>query len=160
MVSLSGPRLTRRPTAHRVGWKAALLWQGRGHFARSLPATIFCGEKAGRTESYVSRRGPFPPGAKPQRAQNSFNSTFELSVGRLLKVATLILSFDLATRTCRVCHYAAQLRANSIFCGVEDGVVEVVLRDHLKQLRDKLGFGHAGCFRPLAQPGHRNSAEL
>jgi len=63
-------------------------------------------------------------------------------------------------RTCRVCHYAAQLRANSIFCGVEDGVVEIVLRDHLKKLRDKLGFGHAGCFRPLAQPGHRNSAEL
>ena len=45
-------------------------------------------------------------------------------------------------------------------CRIEDGIEEVVLRDHLKQVRDKLGFGHAGCFRPLAQPGHRNSAEL
>ena len=45
-------------------------------------------------------------------------------------------------------------------CRVEDGVVEVVLRDHFNQGRDKLGLVHADCFRPLAQPGHCNSAEL
>ena len=43
---------------------------------------------------------------------------------------------------------------------VEYGIEEVVLRDHLKQIRDKRVFGHAGCVRPLAQPGHRNLAEL
>ena len=50
--------------------------------------------------------------------------------------------------------------SRSTFCRIEDGIKEIVLRDHLKELRDKLGFVHADGFRPLAQPGHGNSAEL
>ena len=34
------------------------------------------------------------------------------------------------------------------------------MRNHLKQVTGKLGFVHADGFRPLAQPGHGNSAEL
>ena len=59
---------------------------------------------------------------------------------------------------CRVPCCSSESR--STFCRVEYGIEEVVLRDHLNQIRDKRVFGHAGCVRPLAQPGHRNLAEL
>ena len=41
-----------------------------------------------------------------------------------------------------------------IFFGfiVEDSIVQVVLRNNLKQVTGKLGFVHADGFRPLAQP--------
>jgi hypothetical protein len=38
------------------------------------------------------------------------------------------------------------------FLSIEDGIVEVVLRDHFKQARDKFGLADADGFRTLAQP--------
>ena len=36
----------------------------------------------------------------------------------------------------------------------ENSIVQVVSRNHLKQVTGKLGFVHAQGFRPLAQPRH------
>jgi hypothetical protein len=46
----------------------------------------------------------------------------------------------------------------SIFRCVEHGIVEVILRDRLKQVAGKLGFVYANCFRVSAQPGQGNLA--
>ena len=79
---------------------------------------------------------------------------------RPIPIATTGKNLAIRVATAPFTNVPMFVHSRSTFCRVEYGIEEVVLRDHLNQIRDKRVFGHAGCVRPLAQPGHRNLAEL